>query len=85
MIRRTIQENKPIQLQKRNPKMKQQILYVNATAVPRTNAELDKHSKGSKKANPVPENQLESSERQPADKKGLKTVVKGCSNPHSSS
>ena len=65
--------------------MKQQILYVNATAVPRTNAELDKHSKGSKKANPVQENHLESSEKQPADKKGLKTVVKGCSNPHSSS
>ena len=50
---------------RRNP-----ALYEKPTAVSRTNTELDRHSKDSKKDNPVPENQPESSERQPADKKG---------------
>ena len=42
---------------------------VNSTAVSSTNTELDKHGKDSKKANLVPENQPESSKRQPADRK----------------
>ena len=45
-------------------------LYEKSTVVSRTNTELDRHSKDSKKDNPVPENQPETSERQPADKKG---------------
>ena len=47
-------------------------LFYKPTAVSRTNTELDRHSKDSKKDNPVPENQPESSERRPADKKGLR-------------
>ena len=53
--------------------------YINSTAVSRTNAELDKHSKSSKKINLVPENQTKSLERQPDNRKGLElclTVVK---------
>ena len=58
--------------------------YVNSSAVSRTNAELDKHNKDSKKVNPVPENQPESSERQPADREELRaslTIVKTGFNP----
>jgi len=51
-------------------KNKRTVAYINSTAVSRTNAELDKHSKDSKKINPVPENQLESSETQAANRKG---------------
>ena len=39
------------------------------------NAELDKHRTVSEKVNPVLENQPESSERQPADRKGLKASL----------
>ena len=45
-------------------------LYEKSTVVSRTNTELDRHSKDSKKDNLVPENQPETSERQPAEKKG---------------
>ena len=58
--------------------------YVNSTAVSRTNAQLDKHSKDSKKVNLVPKNQPESSEKQLGDRKGLRasiTVVKTGSHP----
>ena len=41
--------------------------YENLTPMFRTNVQLDKHSKDSKEANLVPENQLESLERQTAD------------------
>ena len=46
----------------------------------RTNAELDKHSKDSKEANPVPENQSVNLERQLADKKGLRASLACCGN-----
>ena len=58
--------------------------YENPTPMFRTNAYLDKHSKESKEANLVPENQPESLERQPADKKELRaslTVVEKGSKP----
>ena len=59
--------------------------YEKSTALSRTNTDLKKHSKDSKKVNMVPENQPESSERQPAEKKGLianLVVVKTSSDPH---
>lgn len=58
--------------------------YVSSTYICRINAELDNHSKGSRKVNLIPENPSESSERQQADKKGLKAslpAVKAGSNP----
>ena len=49
--------------------------YEKSTPVSRANTDLDRHSKDSKKVNLVPENQPESSERQPADKKELRASL----------
>ena len=57
--------------------------YENSKALSRTNLDLDRPTKDSKKVNLVPENQPESSERQQAEGKGLKasfTVMKTSSN-----
>ena len=58
--------------------------YEKSTAVSRTNKDLNRPSKDSKKVNLVPENQPENSERHPVDEKGIRvnlTVVKTVFNP----
>ena len=49
--------------------------YEKSTAVSRTKTDFDRCSKDNKKVNLVPENQPESSERQPADKKELRASL----------